>query len=501
MMKQSICLMSGILGLAAIVIVLSLLTALQPAPVVRALPMTSDGTWIRYTVANGLPSNSVGGGVAVDNAGQVWAGFNNGDWDYPLPTNTLISRFDGTQWFNYDLLGCAAAPIAAERQVYAGTLCGGPHSGSGGGLSWLSSAGWVNFAPEDGLLGDYVSAIAPEGDNRVWIAAGYNDIASPYINLLDHKGTPSKTDDEWTVYDLSLRSISQIYSIAVDPAGKRWFGTNKGVLVLSADGTTWLTYTGNLLNFVGDIAFDSTGNTWFVSLYNTVTRFDGHTWTYYNSREEAIQANYAAIMASFNRNRVNPAYWNGLWAIEPDGGVWIIRSYPNGGGSVGVGFYDGNAWTIYLGNDINVHGIAIDHQGNIWIGTRDYYTGGVDEFIPTPNFSVSATSSAFMLEPGEIATTDILVSHLRGWVPTTTLSIAGVPTATSVLLSSTPLTPTARSTLSIATTIDTVFGIYPITITATSAAMARTTMLTLLVVPKVYRYYWPIIFQNSGGIP
>jgi ligand-binding sensor domain-containing protein len=493
------CLLSGILGLAALVVVLSLLATLQPAPVVKALPMTGDGTWIRYTVANGLPSNSVGGGVAVDNAGQVWAGFNNGDYAYPLPTNTVISRFDGTGWFNYDLLGCAAAPIAAERQVYAGTLCGGPHSGGGGGLSWLSSAGWVNFSPADGLLGDYVSAIAPEGNNRVWIAAGYNDIASPYINLLDHKSTPSKADDQWTVYDLSLRSISQIYSIAIDPEGKHWFGTNKGILVLSADGATWMTYTGNLLNFVGDIAFDSTGNTWFTS-YHSVTRFDGHTWTQYNSREEAVQANFASIMTSLNRNRVKLIYPYGLWAIEPDAGVWIIRSDPSGS-TAGVGFYDGNTWTIYLGNDIDVRGIAIDHQGNVWIGTRDTYTGGVDEFIPTPNFSVSVNSSVFMIQPGETGTTDILVSHLRGWVPMATLSIAGVPTSTSGILSSNPLTPTAYSALSITTTMDTVFGIYPITITATGAAMTRTTMLTLLVVPKVYRYYWPIIFQNSGGIP
>jgi hypothetical protein len=496
MMKQAMCLVSGILGLAASVAVLSLLAALQPAPVVRALSMTSDGTWISYSVANGLPSNSVGGGVAVDNAGQVWAGFNNGDYAYPLPTNTVISRFDGTGWFNYDLLGCAAAPIAAEMQVYAGTLCGGPHAGGGGGLSWLSSVGWVNFSPEDGLLGDYVSAIAPEGDNRVWIAAGYNDIVYPYISLLDHKNTPSKADDQWIAYDLSLHSISQIYSIAIDPAGRRWFGTNKGVLVLSADGTTWLTYTANLVNYAEDIAFDAAGNTWF-SGYHYVTRFDGYTWTYYNSREEPIQADFKSIMTSLNRNRVQSIYRYGLWAIEPDAGVWIIRSDPSGS-TAGVGFYDGNTWTIYLGNDIDVRGIAIDHQGNVWIGTRD---GGVNEFIPTPNFSVSVTSSVFMLEPGETFTTDILVSHLRGWVPTATLSIAGVPTATSILLSSDPLTPTARSTLSIATTIDTVFGIYPITITATGAAMTRTTRLTLLVVPKVYRYYWPIIFQNSGGVP
>ncbi|HJW29414.1 MAG TPA: two-component regulator propeller domain-containing protein, partial [Saprospiraceae bacterium] len=266
--------------------------------------------------------------------------------------------------------------------------------------------------------------------------------------------------------------------------------------------------TASSLNYVGDIAFDSTGNTWFASLYNTVTRFDGHTLTSYNSREEAIQANYAAVMTSFNRNMVNPAYFNGLWAIEPDAGMWIIKSNSNGGGTAGVGFYDGKSWTIYttqnsgLSNNFYIHGIAIDHQGNVWIGMRDSNIGGgLSEFIPTPNFSVSVSPSALMIEPGEIATTDILVSHLRGWVPTATLSIAGMPPASSVVLNSNPLTPTARSALSISTTLATALGTYPITITAVGAAMTRMTVMTLLVVPKVYRYYWPIIFRYSGGAP
>ncbi len=509
-MKRWKCVLSGISGLAAMVAVLIMLATLQHASVVTALPASDDGTWISYTVSDGLPSNSVGGGVAVDNAGQVWAGFNNGDYAYPLPTNTLISRFDGTNWITYSLPGCVAAPLAAEAQVYAGTLCGGPHAGGGGGLSWLSSDGWVNFMPEDGMLGTYVSAIAPEGNNRVWVAAGYVDIEYPYINLLDYKGTSSKADDQWTVYDMGQRSINAVYSIAIDPAGNHWFGTDKGVLVLLADGQTWITYTANSLNYVGDIAFDATGNTWLASSNITVTRFDGHTWTYYNSREEAIQANFASIMTSFNRNRVNRAlaYFNGLWAIEPDAGVWIIKSNPNGGVTAGVGFYDGNAWTIYttqnsgLGSDLDIRGIAIDQQGNAWFGTRPMNmadNGGLDEFVPTPNFSLSISSSTFLIEPGEAVSTDILVAHLRGWVPTATLSITGLPPATSAVFSSNPLTPTSYSSLAITTTSATPLGIYPLSLTATGKEVTQTAALALFVVPHVYRYYWPIVFQNSGG--
>ncbi len=503
------CALSGILGLASVVAVLILLTTPPHASFAAALPASSDGIWISYTVSNGLPSNSVWGGVAVDNAGQVWAGFENGDWRYPLPTNTLISRLDGTNWITYSLPGCRVMPLAADVQVYAGTYCGGPPSNAGGGLSWFSNAGWVNFMPADGMVGTYVTAIASEGNNRVWVAAGDYLYGHPYVNLLDHKGTPNKDDDQWTVYDLRQRSTSDVYSIAIDPAGNRWFGTNNGVLVLSVDSRTWITYTADLTNYalVTDIAFDARGNTWLAT-GQRVIRFDGTTWTYYNSREEAIQANYAAIMTSYHRNRVNPVFLPGLWAIEPDAGVWIIRADPSGP-TAGVGFYDGKSWTIYttqnsgLGSDVYVRGIAIDQQGNVWIGTicamYESGAGGLDEFIPTPSFSLSVSSSTFLIVPGETASTNLLVAHLRGWVPAATLSIAGLAPAASAVFSSNPLTPTSHASLAITTTSATPLGTYPLSLTATGEEVTQTAALTLFVVPHVYRYYWPIVFQNSGG--
>ena len=488
---------------------LILLATFQHASLVAALPANGDGTWISYTVANGLPSNSVWGGVAIDNVGQVWAGFDSGDaWPGQLPTHTLISRLAGTNWITYSLPGCRVTPLIADVQVYAGTYCPGPPSYAGGGLSWFSSDGWVHFMPTDGMTGTYITAIASEGNDRVWLAAGDSLISHPYVNLLDHKGTPDKADDQWIVYDLSKRSINDVYSIAIDPAGNRWFGTNNGILVLSADGQTWMTYTADLTNYalVTDIAFDAKGDTWLAT-GQRVIRFDSTTWSYYSSREEAIQANYAAIMTSYQRNRVNPVSLPGLWAIEPDTGVWIIRADPSGS-TAGVGFYDGNSWTIYtmqnsgLGSDMYVRGIAIDHQGNVWIGTRDSSPtspGGLDELVPTPNFSLSMASNLLLVAPGEIVSTDILVSHLRGWVPTATLSIAGLPLAASAMFDSNPLTLTSHTSLAITTTTVTPLGIYPLSLAATEKEVAQTAVLTLFVVPQVYRYYWPIVFQNSGN--
>ena len=483
------------LGLTAMGTVLIILE--PPYSAATALPLVNEGTWITYTISDGLPSNTVWGGVAVDNAGRVWAGFEKGGWIYPLPTNTLISRLDGANWINYQLPGCRVWPLVAESQVYAGSYCPGPPADAGGGLSWFSDEGWVNFTPADSMVGTYISAITPEGNDRVWVAAGYSLVEHNFVNMLDHKGTATKSDDEWTIYDLSPRSV---FAVAIDPSGNRWFGTSSGVLVLSSDDSTWITYTSDLANYVTDIAFDASGNAWFAS-GQKVTRFDGHTWTHYNSREEAIQANYTAIMTSLNRNRVNPVYWPGLWAIEPDAGVWVMRATPSGY-AAGIGFYDGESWTIYttqnsgLGNDTRLFGIAIDQQNSVWVGTGDTYAGGdggLNKFTPPPNFSVSVPLFTLFIRPDGIATGDILISHLRGWIPTTTLSAGGLPPDTYIEFSSNPLTPTAHSLFSITTMPVAPLGTYPLSITAASAEVTRTIAITLLVVPYVYKYYWPVL--------
>jgi hypothetical protein len=377
---------TGTLGLISITLCLITLSAFaKEQATVAANLQVGEGAWTTYTVTHGLPSNTVWGGITVDDSGGVWAGFENGDWNDPLPSNELVSQLDGANWLNYELPGCRVRPLGAAENVYVGTYCPGPPSGSGGGLSAFIENTWVTFTPTDGMMGTYVSAIAPEGNTKVWVASGDNIFCYGYVNLLDHKGTADKVDDEWTLYTFGLCGI---YAIAVDPQGNRWFGTSDGVRVLLADNVTWVIYSSDLIEFATDIAFDEMGNTWFAR-NDEVTRFNGDSWLHYGSREEAIENNFAAIMASIDSDQVNPHVLPGLWIVEEPAGVWIIRPLSDGGG---VGFYDGQTWTIYnqedsaLGSN-DVRGIAIDQQSNIWIGTRAGLPpaeGGLSKFTPLP---------------------------------------------------------------------------------------------------------------------
>ena len=500
------CLFTSLLGLIIVVLSLLFLSVQTEMPVLHAaLSSSADGIWTTYTTPTfNLPSNTVWGGVIVDGDGNVWAGFENGYLGgIPLPIKPLISRWDGETWTTYDLPGCRVMALAAKgSNIYAGTNCPAPPTGNGGGLSWFVDGAWVNFTPTDGMAGTYISAIAPEGDTKVWVAAGYGQIYYYAINLLDHKGTASKLDDEWTIYDIPEDCFCDVRAIAIDPSGNRWFGTiGDGIWVLSHDDSEWFHYSSDVIPGAADIAFDEMGNTWVLGGYTQVARYDGSEWTYF-SREEAIETHYDAIMGSINKNHIQNGEY-GLWAVEGNAGVWIIP-----GVKEGVGFYDGHAWTYYsednsmLASDY-VRGIAVDEQGTVWIGTEQRYSptpnGGVSRFAPTPELALDASPNWLMVAQDDTISSIVSVSTLRGWIPTVTLTVTNLPMSTAILFNANPVTPTGQTQLIISTTLDTPVGLYPMTVMATNTEISAAATITMHVASEVYHLYFPVIFKQAGG--
>ena len=79
--------------------------------------------------------------------------------------------------------------------------------------------------------------------------------------------TISYSQESWVNFTISSTrrglANNNVYSIAIDSEGNKWFGTWVGVSKF--DGTNWTAYTsgGLALNTVNAITIDSYGNKWF----------------------------------------------------------------------------------------------------------------------------------------------------------------------------------------------------------------------------------------------
>jgi hypothetical protein len=228
---------------------------------------------------------------------------------------------------------------------------------------------------------------------------------------------------------------------------------------------------------------------------DSVFQFNGSSWIEYASYEEAIESNFTAIMTSINKDWIKGSS-SSLWAVEKPAGLWIMNRFED------VRFYNGESWTIYTpdksGLSIDyIAGIAVDHQGTIWIANDldQYSNGGLNKFVPFPDFELVASSIIF-LERGQDTTENIIVRHLRGWVPTTTLSITGLPSGVSASFEPNPVTPTAQVELTLTSAQTTPLGTYNLNLTAiTGDGLSRTINLTFYVVEEAFYIYLPAIFK------
>ncbi len=184
-----------------------------------------DGTGFKtYTEADGLLDRWVYA-IAKDKAGLLWLGTEGG-----------LNSFDGTVWKGYTHADGLGADLggqqgkedydAGHHQQQKGNRIGNPN---------------------------YVLDLAVDNNNVLWIGTWGAGL--------------SRFDGvSWTTYTAGGESIGGnfVHVLEVDSEGTLWIGTDGGVTRF--DGKTWTTYTtadGLLHNDVFSIAFDQQGNKWF----------------------------------------------------------------------------------------------------------------------------------------------------------------------------------------------------------------------------------------------
>lgn len=167
-----------------------------------------------------------------------------------------------------------------------------------------------------------------------------------------------------------------IYSMATDGKGNLWFGTDQGITKF--DGVNWTTYTvdsGLIDNNVNVIKEDTHGNLWIGAGdvdngYGGVSKFDGEHWDNYDTQDGLI-SNFVSVIITDSAGNLyfgSSSVWYDMVFVAGDGGVTK---------------YDGFNWTTIMKKErYAFRGLAIDDEGNMWIGNNFVIDILVDSIPP-----------------------------------------------------------------------------------------------------------------------
>jgi len=351
--------------------------------------------WIRFTSGKDIS-------CLAEEGEYLWVG-TAGGWLVKL--NKSTGEFIVYDKWNSKLPHNWVTTIAIDRQGNKWIGTESYWSGSnyvGGGLAKFDGVNWTVYNTENsGLPSNYVNAIAIDAQGNKWIGTEYGGLA-----MFDGV--------KWTIYNTSNSGLPSDYvrAIAIDAQGNKWIGTESywngsnyvGGGLAKFDGVNWTVYntenSGLPNNGINAIAIDAQGNKW-IGTYKGLAKFDGVNWTVYNTENSGLPSNYVRAIA-----------------IDAQGNKWIgTESYWNGSNAVGGGLakFDGVKWTVYNTSNSglpgnNVWAIAIDGQGNKWIGT----SGGVLAKFDGVKWTIYNTSNSGL--PGDCVSAIAIDGQGNKWI-------------------------------------------------------------------------------------
>ena len=411
----------------------ALSSGLAPSSQAADLHLTQEGTWTTYKQSDGLAYDYVLS-LAPD-GDNMWFGTTRG-----------VSVFDGTTWTTYntsnsDLVSNRVNAIAIDQEgnKWFGTMGGVSKLNDGGTPHNKSDDTWTTYTTSNsGLVFNKISSVAVDQAGNKWFGTRLSD-GYGY-------GVSKFTGGSWMTYNTSNRALASdsVNAIVADLSGNVWVATTTGG-VSKYNGTSWTTYrasSGLASDHVWAIAVDGADVKWFGGCTDgydewcdylncvdaAVSRFDGSAWTTYI-------AAYSGLVGS-DISAVAIDWW---------GNKWFGTKYYG----YGINKFDGANWTLYnssnvpeLESDI-ITAIAVDNEGNIWVGT---YGGGVSKYgfeTPPPTPTPTATPTA---TPTPTPTATATGTPTNTPTPTATGTPGPTPTATKTGTPTDTPTPTATGT-------------------------------------------------------
>ncbi|HNW88969.1 MAG TPA: two-component regulator propeller domain-containing protein [Bacteroidales bacterium] len=313
-----------------------------------------NAQFTNYTVATSdLPSDYVGGGIAIDTNNNVWVGTDSG-----------VAKFDGTNWTVFtmavdglpsDIITCLAVDRLTNN-IWIGT--------DGDGVAKYDGAAWTTYTVADGICDNGIHYIAGDNNGCIWFGSWGSGI--------------SKLEDTtWTTYNAGngfpedQGSLASVYYIHVDASNNKWFGTDLGLVKYNniAFTTTNQTTTPELVsNYIMAVAVDASDNKWLGVQFGGLAKLNSsNTWVAnYDTTNGLVNMGVTDIKFDSHGNMWLGAYTQYGAFIE--GGITKFNTVAGSG--ISITEADGLV-------DDQVFAIAIDQDNAIWAATG----GGLSKYI------------------------------------------------------------------------------------------------------------------------
>lgn len=280
---------------------------------------TNDGGGLHHVDSSGSFTTYLSGGpgtplsdfhlfLFTDAAGRLWSTCATRPWE---SGSTGASVFDGSSFTNHPNTAMGL-PLGTFVWEGAEDPWGVVWFGTSKGVARFDGSSWSILTPTTSpLSAERVFCVAVDPSGRKWFGT-----LGGGIDVLDDQGTASQADDVWTHYDqTSGLPSSSIRSITFNPDGTAWIGTHFGAALWDGSGFTVFDSTNSGLpnDVVTDVLVDSRGDVWFATYGGGAARFDPQSglWETYRRASRELAGDHLFDVEEDGQGRILLAGFQG----------------------------------------------------------------------------------------------------------------------------------------------------------------------------------------------